>query len=112
MITQREPHVSMIRISLLSLVLILGGCSGPLSFLTPGVPDLEADVTVGKKEEVVETNVGNESVAADTINYVNELPWYYLVLLVFMAGWAIPSPMEMFRGMVNMIRLLFGRPPL
>ena len=48
--------------------------------------------------------------AVDTV--VNEagLPVHVLLLLVLLAGWAIPSPEEMGHGIVRIIRALTGRP--
>ena len=48
--------------------------------------------------------------AVDTV--VNEagLPIHVLLLLVLLAGWAIPSPEEMGHGIVRLIRALTGRP--
>jgi len=75
-----------------------------------GGPSLGVETTVGDKNQ--ELNIGSESQQAKTINNITELPWYYLVLLCVLAGWAIPSPMEMFRGLINGIRLAFGKAPL
>ena len=48
--------------------------------------------------------------AVDTV--VNEagMPVHVLLLLVLLAGWAIPSPEEMGHGIVRLIRALTGRP--
>ena len=47
--------------------------------------------------------------AVDTV--VNEagLPMHVLLLIVLLAGWAIPSPEEMGHGIVRLIRALTGR---
>ena len=47
--------------------------------------------------------------AVDTV--VNEagLPVHVLLLLVLLAGWAIPSPEEMGHGLVRIVRALTGR---
>jgi hypothetical protein len=59
-------------------------------------------VTSGQRE-VFEGPVGT---------VVNEagLPIHILLLLVLLAGWAIPSPEEMGHGIVRIIRALTGRP--
>lgn len=66
-------------------------------------------MVVGKKEEEVVTNVASDTqtIAADTVQFINQLPWYYLVLLIFMAGWAIPSPVVMAKGFVEILRVLW-----
>jgi len=59
-------------------------------------------VTSGQKE-VFEGPVGT---------VINEagMPIHILLLLVLLAGWAIPSPEEMGHGLVRIIRALTGRP--
>lgn len=58
-------------------------------------------VTAGQKE-VFEGPVGT---------VVNEagMPIHILLLLVLLAGWAIPSPEEMGHGLVRIVRALTGR---
>jgi hypothetical protein len=73
-----------------------------------GGPSLGVEATMGDKSQAVMS----ESQTAKTINNVTELPWYYLLMFAVVAGWAIPSPAECFRGLINGIRIIFGKAPL
>lgn len=47
--------------------------------------------------------------AVDTVVNESGLPFHVLLLLVLLAGWAIPSPEEMGHGLVRIIRALRGK---
>ena len=96
----------MTRASILVLLLAIAGCSA-LPFMGGG-PSLGVEATMGDKSQAIVS----ETQTAKTINNVTELPWYYIVLIALLAGWAIPSPMECFRGLINVIRLAFGKAPM
>lgn len=91
---------------------VLGLLGGPAS---KGI-DAEAEITVGKKEEEnsVNTQIGDsgdvvKNQRANTINIANkEVPTLYLVLLVLLAGWAIPTPSAMFLGIARGVRSFFS----
>jgi hypothetical protein len=70
--------------------------------------ELDAELTIGDKEETIETNVGNESYnqEAQNITNIGDVPVYIILLLVLMSGWAIPSPGEMGRGLLTFLRVL------
>ena len=67
------------------------------------------DIVVGKKEEDndTEVNVGNDNSTqeAQVIKNNNRMSPWVLLLIVLLAGWAIPGPRTMFRG----IKGLFTR---
>ena len=48
--------------------------------------------------------------AVDTVVNESGLPVHVLLLLVLLAGWAIPSPEEMGHGLVRLTRALRGKP--
>ena len=96
---------------IITIAVPLASCGSPWSFLKPSSGlEVDTEIVAGDKDQ--ELNVGSDTINAETINHITELPWYYIVLLCILAGWAIPSPMEMFRGLINGIRLAFGKAPL
>ena len=97
----------MARVSILMFLLVIAGCSA-IPFMGGGGPSLGVEATMGDKNQAIVS----ETQTAKTINNVTELPWYYIVLIALLAGWAIPSPMECFRGLINVIRLAFGKAPM
>ena len=70
----------------------------------------DAEVTVGKKEEAVNTEVqvgDNTDIVADQVSTSNYgMEWWQLLLLVFFAGVAIPDFRTMGRGLIEFIRAL------
>ena len=103
-------------------VLLLWGCStigtGALSLLAGSASkgiEADAELTVGKKEETTDVDtqigdrMGDETFEAQTINIANQhVPTLYVVLMVLLAGWAIPSPGAMFIGVATGIRDFFS----
>lgn len=75
----------------------LGGSSS-----NDGVQVGTEDITIGQKKEDNDVNVtlggGADTQQAQVIENNNGLNPFTLLLLVLLAGWAIPSPLEMFRG--------------
>jgi hypothetical protein len=68
----------------------------------------DAEVTVGKKEEdndvVTDTQIGDNQ-TAELIKNENSGPSGWIILLiVLLAGWAIPGPAAMFRGIKDFFR--------
>lgn len=64
---------------------------------------VDAELTVGKKQEEINTEVGNtdnNQKAEEITNYVDNIP--PLVLFVLVLGWLLPSPTEMWRGFVSL----------
>lgn len=60
-------------------------------------------ISMAKKEEqVYQGGVG-------TVVNQGQLPFHIIILLVLLAGWAIPSPEEMAHGFVRVIKALTGR---
>ena len=108
---------------LLCLMLTMTGCSAlkALDYVMPqaGV-EVDANVSKGgcREDSVVQNGNTNVSVDAgkesqyqgpiDTVINEGELPLHVLLLLVLLAGWAIPSPEEMGHGLVRLIRALRG----
>ena len=70
----------------------------------------DAEVTVGKKEESVNTDVqvgDNSTQSAGQIQNFNEgMPWWQFLAFGLLAGWAIPDPQTMGRGVISFIRAL------
>jgi hypothetical protein len=82
-----------------------------LKLLTPAAKsgiEADAEVTIGKKEEAINTDVqvgSNTTQEAQTITNTDSGPdGWIILLLVLLAGWAIPSPDVMFRGIRNLFR--------
>jgi len=49
--------------------------------------------------------------AVDTVVNESGLPFHVLLLLVLLAGWAIPSPEEMGHGVVRIVKAIRGTRP-
>jgi len=118
-------------IAVLLLALSLSSCStiAPLAakaLTGASQSGIEVDANAGKAETRGDDSVAqnaNTAVSVDagkTEKYegpvgqvINEagMPIHVLLLLVLLAGWAIPSPEEMGHGMVRIIRKLRGPSP-
>ena len=119
----------MLRSALLciTLALSLTSCStlAPLAkdvLLGGAQKGIEVDANAGKAETTGDDSVAqnaNTAVSVDagrrqdfgaveTVINENGLPVHVLLLLVLLAGWAIPSPEEMGHGLVRIIRALKG----
>jgi uncharacterized protein YceK len=76
--------------------------------------DAEGDSSVAQNANTaVSLTSGQREVFEGPVGtVVNEagLPIHILLLLVLLAGWAIPSPEEMGHGLVRIVRALAGRP--
>jgi hypothetical protein len=113
----------------LLLAVSLSGCSsfGMLSGLLgdDGRTDVNTNAQVGKEntQQLVanqtNTEASGEAQVADQANKVSgtqiineNLPPWVLILIALLAGWAIPSPMEMAIGIVNFFRIIFGKEKL
>lgn len=87
----------------------LGGSSS-----NDGVQVGTEDITIGKKEEetAVDTQIGDSSESTQTaneiINTINQsgITTGQLLLIILLAGWAIPDPITMFRGLLRFITVL------
>lgn len=117
------------KILVLVLTLMLSGCStmdlvGGL-FSDDGGTDVNTNAQIGKENTqnnaVVQANTeaSGEAQVADQANKVegtqiinSELPPWILIMIALLAGWAIPSPMEMALGIVNFFRIIFGKKPI
>ena len=95
-------------ISALVLMVVLSGCSGVAGMLLPSLGkgiNADAELVVGDK--AVETQVGSrreEVVNAQEVQINNqEIPLQYMLLLILMAGWAIPDPATCGRGFLKLL---------
>jgi len=119
--------------SVLLCILIATSTSG-CSALAPIAKDailggakqgIEARANLGKAEGTGDGSVAQNANTAVSVatgqkevfegpvgTVINEagMPIHILLLLVLLAGWAIPSPEEMGHGLVRIIRALTGRP--
>ncbi len=81
-----------------------------IDFMTPAKDgiSLDAELTVGDKDETIETNVGTDSYTqqAQQITNVRDIPLSWVLLFTLMAGWAIPSPQQMGAGFLSFLKLL------
>lgn len=94
---------------LLVMILSLSSCAG-LGALLPATPTvgIDTEVTAGDKEEAY--GIKNEATTtqkASVIHNIEErIGWPTMLLIVLLAGWAIPDPMTMGRGILEFMRLL------
>jgi len=115
----------------LTLTSLLASCSGsgPLSLLTGGGPNVAANVQAGKTnnqtlgtsesteqvikvetlEGVVEQSNDENKVSTETVENINinEIPAWVILLLIL--GWLLPSPSEIWRGFLSLIRTVLGK---
>lgn len=64
---------------------------------------ISAELTVGDKQEDINTTVGettNKQQAEEIVNYVDNIPPLVLIMLVL--GWLLPSPTEIWKGFLNL----------
>jgi hypothetical protein len=92
----------------LLLTLLTAGCAAleAIDMLNPplsGLP-VDAELTIGSKTETIDTTVGGSTSnqVATKIENVYKTDPFILILLMLMAGWAIPSPGEMWRGFLKL----------
>lgn len=104
----------------LTALLTSSGCSwtDALKVLTPaskGGINTDADITVGKKEEAVNTDVqlGDNTESTQTADRIinttqidNGLPPWMFYTLILLAGWALPDPQTMGRALLSLLRAL------
>lgn len=101
---------------ILLIILLLSGCSNPLSLLTGGGPNVAANIQAGKTNsqtvgttkiveqkttsgsiKSVESKVSAEEVKTVVVNEIQ--PWVILLLIL---GWLLPSPQEIGRGILRL----------
>lgn len=103
---------------ILTSALFITSCASlnPLDMLS-SKPSIEATANVGKnvdtEKNTIKVESGNQN--ADTItntenttaskieNVTNNVPIQYLLLTALMAGWAIPSPKETYKGVKQVL---------
>jgi hypothetical protein len=104
---------------------LLTGCSA-LSALLPSFgdgPSVNANAQVGKEntQQIVgsQTEADGEAQVADQANRVEgtqiineDVPMWLWGIVILLAGWAIPTPMDMALGVVNFFRIILGKEPL
>ena len=85
-----------------TLTLGISGCMG-----TGAVPiDVPIETTVAGNVDSVNTSVEN---TVTTITNQIPLEWFVITLgaIIFLAGWAIPKPSDMFSGIWGFVSLIF-----
>ncbi len=98
-----------LRLALLTLTLTLVSCGSlnPIDMAKSAFSDdkgleVNSEIVAGDKQESHEGQIGNRSnQQADQITNVNEIPFTVLLLLVL--GWLLPSPAEMWKGLVRLL---------
>ena len=100
------------------LAITLTSCSAldAIDILNPAKPSIEVNAQVGKTNELEKSNIKAESgkteirqdadeisndtsYSADTIKQITQnVPIEYLLIVVLLAGWAIPSPKESYQS--------------
>lgn len=77
--------------------LMLSGCAA--LGLDPSVADSAPLDVTGDVSGGIEQNIENT---------VQQMTWWQFVAVVFLAGWAIPGPGEMFRALFGVFGSMFG----
>jgi len=94
---------------LICTVLLLQGCSA-LDLLPFGGPDVNANAQVGAENtQQIVANQSTESINAQSVvqNQIQDIPPWVMILLIL--GWLLPSPQEIFKGLLYFIDRLLGR---
>lgn len=90
------------------------GCSGLLSKLPlPDKPTVDAELVIGDKEEAVLGQLGDESkvetgdveggINTTTTTYIENNVSYVMLLLAIL-GWVLPTPRSMFSGFIGLFK--------
>ena len=115
---------SMLKTTGVCLILLTSGCSVLTDVAKEAVlggadKGIDVDANVGQAKTEGEENVAQQANTAVTLQskkaqtyespvetVVNEagLKWWELGIVILLAGWAIPSPAEMLRGVVTVFR--------
>lgn len=87
------------------------GMMSAMSMLTPGPSvGVDTEVVTGEKEEqygIIDKSESQSYQSASTIQNIEQrVGWPTLLLIVLLAGWAIPDPMTMGRGFLAFLRIL------
>jgi len=92
--------------------MLLGGAQKGISVdANAGKAETQGDDSVAQNANTavsVDAGSSQEYGAVDTVVNESGLPVHVLLLLVLLAGWAIPSPEEMGHGFVRIIRAIRG----
>jgi len=102
--------------TLLGLVLLLSGCLNPMSLLGGGGPNVAANVQAGAENNQTGAQVGDitkaetvysgvaPSGSVGSFNISNQdIPIWVILLLIL--GWVLPSPREIWVGLLKTITL-------
>jgi len=93
-------------------VLFLTGCSA-LDFIPnpfDGGTDVNTNAQVGAENtQQIVANQSTESINAQSVvqNTIQDIPPWVMILLIL--GWLLPSPQEIFKGLLYFIDRLLGR---
>lgn len=91
------------------LALFLTGCS-TLGMLKPGGPAVNANAQIGAEntQQVVASQENTEISAASVVqNEIQDIPPWVMLLLIL--GWVLPSPSEIWKGLLKSILVLLGK---
>lgn len=102
------------QIIILSVALLLTGCSAldVASSLNPfsSGPEVNANAQVGAENtQQIVGNQSTETITAQSVvqQQIQDIPPWVMILLI--VGWLLPSPNEIFHGLLYFIDRLLGR---
>jgi hypothetical protein len=92
-------------------IVLLGGCS-VMDAINPfgGGTDVNANAQIGAENtQQIVANQSTEEINAHSViqNTIQDIPPWVMILLIL--GWLLPSPKEIFHGLLYMIDRLLGR---
>lgn len=103
-------------LTLLTFVLLLAGCLNPMSLLGGGGPNVAANVQAGAENNQTGAQVGDitkaetvysgvaPSGSVGSLNISNQdIPVWVILLLIL--GWVLPSPREIWIGLLKTLTL-------
>lgn len=102
----KKLGIALLTISLISGCTALKGILSGADFLSPAKNGIEADLTIGKREDNLKVEVGSqvtrsEQQAKEIVNNIDNVPFVFMLLLVL--GWLLPSPNEIWKGLRGMV---------
>jgi hypothetical protein len=95
---------------LICTVLLLQGCSALDLLPFGGGPTVNSNAQVGAENtQQIVANQSTEEINAQSVvqNTIQDIPPWVMILLIL--GWLLPSPQEIFKGLLYFIDRLLGR---
>lgn len=97
-------------LTVIAVVLLLQGCSALDLLPFGGGTNVNANAQMGAENtQQIVANQSTEEINAQSVvqNTIQDIPPWVMILLIL--GWLLPSPQEIFKGLLYFIDRLLGR---